>query len=148
MRGAKSCEELDIYQLAVEIRRLVIRFTSAEPVSRDFKFVQQIRDAARGAPRNIAEGFSRCAPGDFHRFLSYAKASLAETRNHVVDGFESGYLDQKLRDELLALIRRTIAGIDGLMRYLRSSAAKRAYEAMRRRPAKNTKPKKHNNPEP
>src|SRR6476659_3260286 len=90
MASAKHYKELRCHQLAVEIRREVLKVTKKDVVQRDFKFVSQIRDAARGAPRNIAEGFSRFAPTAILPFVSYAKAT-DETANHVVDGLESGY---------------------------------------------------------
>src|SRR6187549_3766834 len=91
MASVRRFQDLDSYKLAVELRRLVIRLTGREHVRRDFRFVDQIRDAARGAPRNIAEGFSRFNPGEILQFLSYAQASLDETKNHALDGQESGY---------------------------------------------------------
>jgi four helix bundle protein len=131
MLGVKRAEDLDAYKLAVELRKDVFRLTSRGTVSRDFKFVSQIRDAARGGPRNIAEGFSRFAPSEFHQFLSYAKASLDETRTHVEDGRESNYFNHEETERLLTFAKRALAAISGLMRYLESPAAKQAYEALR-----------------
>ena len=130
MRGAKSCEDLDVYKLAVELRRLILELTERQPVCRDYRFVAQIRDAARGAPRNVAEGFSRFAPGEFRQFLSYAKASVDETAAHVRDGHECRYFSDPEYDQLVTLTRRTSAAIRGLMRYLESPAAKSAYESL------------------
>jgi four helix bundle protein len=160
--GVTRFEDLDVYKLAVQLRREIVRLTSTGAVARDFKFVQQIRDAARGGPRNIAEGFSRFAPTEFSRFLSYAKASIDETKTHVHDGNESGYFNDDERDRLLTLVRRTIGAIKALMAYLDSPDAARAYKAMRKRRrqtpyvkrknAKNRPPEPQNaepeNPEP
>ena len=51
--------------------------TEAGAASRDFRFRDQVRDSAASAGRNIAEGFGRFSPGDFARFLRYARASLS-----------------------------------------------------------------------
>ena len=110
--------------------RLSCRGTAA---ARDLKFVDQLRDALWGAPRNISEGFSRIAPSEFSRFLVYARATLDETKNHVVDGHECGYFGDHDRDRLLALTRRTIGAINGLTAYLESPDAQRAYERLRER---------------
>jgi four helix bundle protein len=132
MLGVTRHEDLHIYKLAVELRRDVLRLTRRDPVRRDFKFVSQIRSATRGAPRNIAEGFSRFAPTQFHQFLSYAKASLDETKSHIEDGHESGYFNDGERERLLILTRRTLGGTCRLMRYVESPAAHRAHEAILR----------------
>ena len=133
MPSARRFEELDVYKLAVELRRAIVRLSCHGDIARDFKFVSQIRDAARGGPRNIAEGFSRTAPKEFAHFLTYAKASLDETRTHILDGHESGYFDDQQYEELLTLIRRTIGAINRLIAYLESPAAARAYEEIRKR---------------
>ena len=131
MPGVSRFEDLDAYKLAVEIRREVLRLSSGKAVAHDFKFVSQIRDAARGGLRNIAEGFSRTAPAEFSRFLGYARATLDETKSHVIDGYECGYFTDTDRDGLLTLIRRTIGAINRLKAYLESPAARRAYERLR-----------------
>ncbi len=133
MRPASRCEELDVYKLAVELRRAIVRLSSRGTMARDFRFVAQIRDAARGGPRNIAEGFSRFAPREFAHFLSYAKASIDETKTHLVDGYDSGYFSDEQYKELLTLIRRTFGAINGLVAYLESADAARAYDELRRR---------------
>lgn len=50
----------------------------------------QIRDAALSVPPNIAEGFERAAPGEFHRFLTYAKGSCGEVRSQLYNALDVG----------------------------------------------------------
>jgi four helix bundle protein len=133
MSGVDRVEDLDIYKLAVKLRREVIRCTSSGPVVRDSRFVTQIRDAARGGPRTISEGFYRIAPLEFRNFLRYAKSTLEETKTHVSDGFECGYFNAPDTDRMLILARRTLGGVTRLMTYLESPAAARSYEAVRAR---------------
>ena len=133
MLGVNRVEDLEIYKLAVKLRAEVIRLTSSGTVASDYKFVRQIRDAARGGPRNISEGFSRLAPLEFHKFLGYAKGSLEETKTHVFDGHESGYFSDDDRRHLVTLARRTLGGTTRLMVYLDSPEAQRAYEEIRKR---------------
>lgn len=131
MASAKHYKELRCHQLAVEIRREVLKVTKKEIVQRDFKFVNQIRDSARGAPRNIAEGFSRFAPTAILPFVSYAKASTDETANHVVDGLESGYFTDAEAEKVLVMIDQLISALLKWINYLESPAARRFYEQYR-----------------
>jgi four helix bundle protein len=148
MAGAVRFEDLDIYKLAVQLRREIVRLSARGAVARDFKFVNQIRDAARGGPRNIAEGFSRFVPSEIFQFLSYAKASIDETKDHIYDGHESGYFSDDECDVLLKLVRRTNKGICRMMSYLDSPDAARAYQQLRlrRRRAPHIKPQTREDP--
>jgi four helix bundle protein len=51
---------------------------------------------------NIAEVFGRSRRGEFHQFLSTAKASCAELRSQLYVAVDAGYLDEKMFKELLA----------------------------------------------
>ena len=125
--GWKSVDEIVAYQLSVRLRREVLKLTREGPASRDFTFRNQIRDSARSAPRNLSEGFSRYHHGEFAQFASIAKASLTETRNHLVDAREEQYLtleDYLRMDKLAEEAERTTSG---LIRHLRTSDAPRPY---------------------
>jgi four helix bundle protein len=133
MASVKGFQDLECHKLAVLMRREVIRLTARDPVRRDFKFVTQIRDAARGGPRNIAEGFSRFNPTEILQFLSYAQASIDETKNHTIDAHESSSLTDEECDRVLTLIRRTLGAIRNWRTYLESPAARQFYAEHRAR---------------
>ncbi len=133
MSGARRVEDLEAYKLAVQVRRRIFRLTKREPVASDFKFVGQIRDAARGGSRNISEGFSRFAPNEFRQYLTYARSSLSEAGDELDDGFDSDYFTESERDEVRQLLDRTNGAIARLMEYLESPTAHRFYEEHRKR---------------
>ncbi len=115
------------------VRREVVRLTRREPVCRDFKFVSQIRDAARGGTRNIAEGWSRFGPAEIVRYLTIAKSSLDETEDELLDGLESGYWSRQEYNVVRSYLRRTHGAIRGWWRYLESPQAHRVYEGHKTR---------------
>jgi four helix bundle protein len=108
-------EDLICWQLAYELRREVFAFTATPPASRDFKFCDQIRDSSASAPRNIAEGFGHIRPREFGRYLGIARASLMETRNHLRDGRDCGYINEALASRLTNLCRAALRATTNLM---------------------------------
>jgi four helix bundle protein len=97
----------------------IYRLSEQPNVKRDFRFCDQIRDAAASAPRNIAEGFGRRSHADFARFLDVARGSLAECQNHLHDAVDRGYLDAAEFTRLNSISERAAAAVARLQRYLR-----------------------------
>ena len=128
MAGVQRFQDLECHKLAVQIRREVLRLTCRESVKREFRYVHQIRDAARSAARNIAEGFSRFNPSEIVPYLSIVKGSLDEVRDEIKDGRESGYFSDDECDVVLDLVSRTIAAVMRWRRYLESPQARQFYE--------------------
>jgi len=87
MRGAKSFQELTVWQLADQIRVLVFKLTERDCFVRDLKLHSQTEDAVNSMCRNIAEGFA-CRHKEFARFLEISRRSL----NELCDAFRSAQL--------------------------------------------------------
>ena len=121
MSGAKDFRELACWQLANEFKIRIYRVVERPAVRRDFKFADQIRDAAASAPRNIAEGFGRRTHADFAHYLDIARGSLMESQNHLCDGVDRGHLTAAERDEMILLGKRAGSAIAALQRYLRNN---------------------------
>lgn len=108
--GAKRVEDLIVWQLAGELRTMIYSLTSSGPAARDWKFRDQLRDAARSTTRNIAEGFGRFRHKEFAQFLRYTRGSLFEISDGLRDGVSRRYWTAaKIRDALILSKRATKA---------------------------------------
>jgi four helix bundle protein len=117
---AKDFTGLEAWQLAVELKKWVYVLARCPAVARDRDLVDQIVDAARSGPRNVAEGFGRFHRKEFAQFLKIAIASEQEVRNHILDAFDCGYITAAVRDEGVVLSKRAVAAALGLRKYLLS----------------------------
>jgi four helix bundle protein len=63
---------------------------------------------------NIAEGFERGGRGEFHQFLSTAKASCAEVRSQLYVAMDMGYMDGALLDRLMHQAEEVARIVGGL----------------------------------
>jgi len=112
-------QDLDCWKLAAQVKRKVYAILARPDVAKDFKFCEQIRESARSAPSNIAEGFGRFRPAENARFCEYAKSSLMETDNHIVDALDMAYITKDEWKELSALTNRAIGATTKYIVYLK-----------------------------
>jgi four helix bundle protein len=118
---ARTYAELDAWQLANQLKLGVYALTETGSVTRDFRFREQLRDAAASGPSNIAEGFGRYKPAQFRQFLDIAIASLTETSNHLRDGVDRKHFTGAAVDPLLRLAARARGASIGLKAYLKNA---------------------------
>ena len=121
MPGCRSFRDFGAWQLAYALRRATVPLCRRILGAKDFKLHEQIRDAARSAPRNIAEGFARYKHKDFARFVRIAKGSEMELLNHFQEAFDNGYMTDDERRTLEHAAKKAIKAANGLIRYLDSS---------------------------
>ncbi len=113
-------ERLEVWRDAMDLVVAIYALTAEFPESERFGLTSQIRRAAISVPSNIAEGAARRSRGEYIRFLSMARGSLAEldTQVRIVDrlGFAKPGVD------LLESINRTFAKLNALIRSLVKSS--------------------------
>jgi four helix bundle protein len=119
--GAKRVEDLIVWQLADELRFRIHSLTGSGPAAGDWKFRDQLRDAASSSTRNIAEGFGRFRHREFAQFLRYARGSLFEVSDALRDGIAREYWTAaSIKDDLI-LCKRTTKAVSRFIEYLRTN---------------------------
>jgi four helix bundle protein len=117
-------QDFKAWQLCAELNTKVFQLTSSGASHQNFKYRDNIRDAADSAQRNFPEGFGRFAPGDFAHFLDHSRASLLEVKNELGVGLDRGYFRPEDVDSATRLVKRALKALSGLQQYLRSPQAK------------------------
>jgi len=107
-------EDLIAWQKARELTRQIYEITRHDDFAKDFGQKEQIQRAAVSIMSNIAEGFERGGRGEFHQFLSTAKASCAEMRSQLYVALDVGYLDQAAFDRLMEQAEEVARILGGL----------------------------------
>ena len=100
----KQFEDLDVYQLALELQRGIFGLTKAFPQEERYSLTDQIRRSSRSVGANIAEGWhKRRYPAHFAAKLTDADAESAETRHWLRTSLDCGYLPDKAFEEFTEL---------------------------------------------
>lgn len=134
--GAKRLEDLVAFQFAVEFKLEVYRIVgNSSAAGHDFKYKDQLFDAASGVERAIAEGFGRYRPLEFAQFLRYALASLGEAQRTLKDGIDRRHFSVENCAAAFTWARRCKAATQGLHASQLRLAGKPSSRDRRSRPA-------------
>ena len=105
----KSHTELICWQLADELRQLIIEHTAdGTPAARDFRFTSNLRDAIASACRNQSEGFYKYKHKSQRPYFNTARASLGETKDGIKDGRDRGHFSEELAMRMEKLCGRAM----------------------------------------
>jgi len=122
-KGKRGFEDLECYQLALEVMAKIHAFSETLPSKEKFDLYSQIRRSAKGVTGNIGEGYGRYHYLDSLRFYSIARGELNETLARLIDAKVLDYIKQPEFESLYKLIRQAEQMLNGYMNYVRRQRA-------------------------
>ena len=140
--GARDHEELRAWQACNRLKLAIYALIRSSSIAKDRKLREQLEDSAASAPANVAEAFGRFSPPDSARLAVIAKASLAESKNHLRDAVDKGHISDDTRQPLHVLAEEAIAQVTGYVTYLQSDEARENVRRIRERQSRRRKSQK------
>lgn len=122
-KGKRGFEDLECYQLALEVMAKIHAFSKTLPADEKFDLYAQIRRASKGVTGNIAEAYGRYHYLDSLRYYSIARGELNETLARLIDARVLEYISQSDFESLYELIRQAEQALNGFMSYVRRQRA-------------------------
>jgi four helix bundle protein len=111
-------EEIEAWQTARELSRLVYLLTREGMFARDYGLHDQIRRAAVSIMSNIAEGFESRTQALFIELLGRAKGSAGEVRSQAYVALDAGYASKAQFQQMVDLAEKCSRQISRFMSYL------------------------------
>ena len=103
----KDFEELDVYQMALDLQHRVFEVTRSFPKEETYSLTDQVRRSSRSIGANIAEAWAkRRYEGHFLSKLSDSDAEQMETRHWLTTARRDGYICEGDCNKLRALCLR------------------------------------------
>jgi four helix bundle protein len=118
-------EEIEAWQTARELTRLVYTLSNQGAFARDFGLRDQMRRAAVSIMSNIAEGFESRTQALFIDFLGRAKGSAGELRAQAYVALDAGYINQPQFKRLFDQAEKCSRQISRFMSYLQTHPDRR-----------------------
>ena len=127
-------KDLKVWQKAHGLVLEIYKLTSSFPKEEVFGLISQLRRSSSSIPANIVEGQSRNTTKEYIQFLYNARASLEETRYHLLlskdldyvendkyNAFEIKYEEvSKMLNSLIKGLKEGISGKDSGLRDMNS----------------------------
>ncbi|HEY9116008.1 MAG TPA: four helix bundle protein [Bacteroidales bacterium] len=124
MATFKSFEEIDVWQKARVLAKLVYAETSKPKFDNDRKLRSQMSGSSGSIMDNIAEGQGRGGSREFRQFLWIAKGSSAELRSQLYRSFDREYLDKQTFEDLFNKADEIEKMLKGLINHIEKSELK------------------------
>ncbi len=99
-----SYEDLEIWQLGMNLVVQVYRVTESLPNRERFNLIDQMNRAAVSIPSNIAEGWGRGRSASQAHFIRIARASLYELATQLEASRRLGYIQDEISVQFKAWI--------------------------------------------
>jgi four helix bundle protein len=122
-KGTRGFEDLECYQLALEVMARIHTFSKTLPPDEKYDLYAQIRRSAKGVTGNIGEAYGRYHYLDSLHYYSIARGELNETLARLIDAKVLNYIDQTSFEDLYNLIRKAEQPLNGFMSYVRRQRA-------------------------
>lgn len=114
-------EELNCWQEARKLTRMIYELTNYPNFKKDLRLSGQVQSAAGSVMANIAEGFIRRSNKEFIQFLFIAISSAAEVQSHLYIAFDQNYITKDQFEKIYIQTEKTSKLISGFIKYLREN---------------------------
>jgi four helix bundle protein len=111
-------EDIEAWQTARELTRMVYALTEQRQFAKDFGLRNQIQRAAVSVMSNVAEGFESRTQAQFLEYLGHSKASAGEVRGQLYIAIDLKYLTPEQFDQAYELADKSARQIARFMNYL------------------------------
>jgi len=122
---AKTFEDLDAFQRAVDLSVTIYRVTETFPRTELYGLIAQLRRASVSVVSQIAEGQGRLSLGEWRQFLGQARGSLFEIQAQAIVASRLGYLDTNTYKRVRSSLTRVAKPLAGLIEYVRRREGRR-----------------------
>ena len=121
MASVNSFEDLEVWKLGTEIRKLSMNIVRKLPSEEKFDLGSQLKRASRFISNNIAEGYGRFHYQENIQFCRVSRGSAYETLDHLIIANEEAYITDGELQNARDLIDKFLRVLNGYINYLKKA---------------------------
>ena len=124
MGKVEKFEDLEVWQLARNICKIVDKLLNETSLGRNYALANQMERSSGSIMDNIAEGFGRGGNAEFHNFLSFSKGSTSELKSQCYRSKDKNLMKDSDFELLITECCKLENKLGAFMFYLRKSDLK------------------------
>ena len=121
MASVNSFEDLEVWKIGTEIRKLSMDIVRKLPSEEKFDLGSQLKKASRSISNNIAEGYGRFHYQENIQFCRVSRGSAYETLDHLIIANEEAYITDGELQNARDLIDKFLRVLNGYINYLKKA---------------------------
>lgn len=121
MASVNSFEDLEVWKIGTEIRKLSMNIVRKLPSEEKFDLGSQLKRASRFISNNIAEGYGRFHYQENIQFCRVSRGSAYETLDHLIIANEEAYITDGELQNARDLIDKFLRVLNGYINYLKKA---------------------------
>ena len=121
MASVNSFEDLEVWKIGTEIRKLSMNIVRKLPSEEKFDLGSQLKRASRSISNNIAEGYGRFHYQENIQFCRVSRGSAYETLDHLIIANEEAYITDGELQNARDLIDKFLRVLNGYINYLKKA---------------------------
>ena len=121
MASVNSFDDLEVWKIGTEIRKLSMNIVRKLPSEEKFDLGSQLKRASRSISNNIAEGYGRFHYQENIQFCRVSRGSAYETLDHLIIANEEAYITDGELQNARDLIDKFLRVLNGYINYLKKA---------------------------
>lgn len=118
MEYKRGFENLEVWKVARELRKLTSILTKKFPSSEQYGLTSQIKRSSRSITANIAEGYGRFHYQENIQFCRHSRGSLEETKDHLYTALDEEYIDNNDFNNFILQYEQCLKLLNGYIAYI------------------------------
>lgn len=120
MSEYKPFTDLEVWKKGKEFKKEIEVLTKTFPAEEKYRLTDQIIRSVRSINANIAEGHGKFGYPDQIHYCVNARGSLNETLNHLIDAYDSHYINKEQLSFYKIKYNEVMSLLNGYITYLRN----------------------------
>ena len=118
MAVVRNFDELEVWKMATELRRLISQRVKSFPEKEKYLLSKQMLRASRSVTNNISAGYGRFHYQENIQFSRQSRGSVSEIMDDLIIALDEGYISTEDFNQMMETVNKVLPLLNGYINYL------------------------------